>query len=244
MSVVRQEFIDYYVGLIIKQYYYKPNARGEISALASSWSKIYDLLEGFADEFDVDLATGDRLDILGRIVGFPREVKFVLPKALFGFSENPNAKTWDDKNKVVDNTGPFFNKNESQYTSQQLNDSDYQFFIKAKIASNSASAYMVNDERISVNEAIITIFNGNAYAVDNKDMTLTLYVSFEFDIDRVRLIRNTNLLPKPQGVIYESIIQYNPENTFGFSENPNAKTWDDKNQTVDNAGTFANKVTL
>lgn len=244
MSIIRQEFIDYYLGLIIKQYYYKDNARAEITALSSSWSKIYDLLDNFADEFDVDLATGDRLDILGRIVGFPREVNFVLPKALFGFSENSNAKTFDDAFQVVEDAGPFFNGFESQYTSQQLNDSDYKFFIKAKISSNSASAYMSSDDRISVNDAILIIFDGDAYAVDNKDMTLTLYVSFSFDIDRVRLIVNTDLLPKPQSVRYDGIVQYNPDKTFGFSENPNAKTFDDGFQVVTESGTFANGIIL
>lgn len=65
-------FTDEYVKLLIKQYYEKPNAAGEIAAMAANYEKIRDLYSQFPTEFDLDSATGDRLDKIGKIVGLDR----------------------------------------------------------------------------------------------------------------------------------------------------------------------------
>lgn len=67
-----QEFIDQYALLLIKQYWEKPKAKAEIELLASVWSEIFQFFESWNDEFDLDAATGDRLDIIGKIVGIGR----------------------------------------------------------------------------------------------------------------------------------------------------------------------------
>jgi hypothetical protein len=66
------DFTDAYRDLLIKQYWDKPRARAEIELQAATWEPIRDILAQFGPEFDVDTGTGDRLDILGRIVGIRR----------------------------------------------------------------------------------------------------------------------------------------------------------------------------
>jgi len=241
MSVVDQELIDAYKLLIIKQYYDKPKASAEIGVIAGAWSKIYTMLNSFPVEFDLDFATADRLDIIGRIVGINRIVPFVLPKIAFGFSENDNSRGFDDKFEAAI-SAPFQDKFSPIYTDQQLDDNDFRFFIRAKIAVNSASSYMVSDERLSINDVINTVFDGSAFAIDNKDMTLTLYITYAVEENRIRLIRQLGLLPKPQGVRYSEIIQYSPDDTFGFSDNPSARGFSDKFDAADIGGVFASKV--
>ena len=67
-----QDFIDQYAILLIKQYWEKPKARAEIEMIASVWSELFEFFDAWNDEFDLDLATGDRLDKIGAIVDLKR----------------------------------------------------------------------------------------------------------------------------------------------------------------------------
>lgn len=93
-------FTDAYVGLLIKQYYEKGNARGEIALQAAGWEKLHALFVAYGDEFDLDLAVGAQLDIVGKWVGAPRSIPFPIDKVAFGFSSNPKAKSF--ARRVVD----------------------------------------------------------------------------------------------------------------------------------------------
>lgn len=239
-------FESEYRDLIIKQYWDKPKARAEIELQAATWSITFQWLQSFETEFDIDLATGERLDILGRIVGINRIVPFVLDKIAFGFDENPNARGFDDKfTGPLVGAAPFLDKFEQPYTTLQLNDNDYRFFMKAKIAKNAGSAYMVGDGEVSIQDVINTTFDGRAYVVDRQDMSLALYVSPVFDLERLRAIQRLDLLPKPQGVRYDIIVQAAPGETFGFSDNPNALGFANKFDLANEpGGRFAIKVIM
>lgn len=213
------DLIEYYQNLLIKQYWEKPNAYAEAGVIADGYGKVYDLLTDVVVGFDLDNAEGHQLDIIGRIIGVPRVVPFVLPKVAFGFEQNPNSRGFASKFNSTRPGAPFQSKFAPAYTPQQLNDFDYRFFIRAKIANNIVAAVIASDERISIQDVINTAFDGRAYVLDNQDMTLTLYVSPEVDVDRLRLIQQIGLLPKPQAVRYKVIVQAAPEETFGFSSN-------------------------
>ena len=236
------DFTDAYVDLLIKQYWEKPNARAEIAALAGTMEKIRDLYAAFGDAFDVDLAVGAQLDVIGKIAGVPRIIPSVLPKTAFGFAENSNATGFDDKFEVIADVAPFLDKFEESRTTLELDDNDYRFFIKAKIAANVASGFIVTDERISLQEAIQRVFDNQAYVLDEQDMTLTLYVFPAFNPDRLLIIQELDLLPKPQGVRYDIIIQAAPGETFGFADNPDALGFADKFDSSQEGGRFALKV--
>lgn len=237
-------FESEYRDLIIKQYWDKPKASAEIELLTSTWRRVFELLDSFPVEFDIDVATGDRLDIIGRIVGLDRTIPFLLDKIAFGFAENDDARGFDDKfDGPLANTAPFLSKFERPYTSLELNDNDYRLFLKAKIMQSAGSAFMASDSRISVQDVINAAFEGRAYVIDNQDMSLTLYVGASFDLDRLRAIIRLGLLPKPQGVKYEFIVQAAPLETFGFSDNPNSQPFANKFDLINEpGGRFAQKV--
>lgn len=216
------DLIEYYQNLLIKEYWEKPNAYAEAGVLASGYGKIYKFYTAIVDGFDLDNAIGAQLDIIGRIVGAPRIVPFVLEKQAFGFSNNDSSVGFASKFDSIRPGAPFQDKFAPLYTSQQLDDFDYRFFIRARIAVNIVGAVMVSDERLSIQDAINTAFEGRAYVLDNQDMSLTLYVAPEIDLDRLRLVRNLGLLPKPQGVRYDLVIQAAPGETFGFSSDADA----------------------
>ena len=238
-------FDSEYVNLLIKQYWEKPKAAAEIEMMAGTWRKTFEWIDSFSDEFDLDNATGDRLDIIGRIVGIKRIVPFVVPKIAFGFDENVSARGFDDKFSPLADRAPFQDKFERAYTSLQLDDTAYRFFIRARIAKNVGGPYIVDDQGLSIQLAINTLFDGLAYVIDRKDMTLNLYVSPQFNLDQLRAIIRLDLLPKPQGVRYGVIVQAGPGETFGFPDNVNALPFADKfDLTNQPGGRFANKVII
>jgi len=65
-------FESEYINLLIKQYWEKPKAAAEIEMKAGMWRRTFEWIDSFSEEFDLDNATGDRLDIIGRIVGIGR----------------------------------------------------------------------------------------------------------------------------------------------------------------------------
>jgi hypothetical protein len=235
------DFVNDYALLLIKQYFSKPNARAEIETIAENFERPYNAMRQFPDALDVDLAIGDALDKVGKIVGVPRNVPLVVEKIAFGFDDNPKSRGFNDKFAVVV-SAPFYDKFSPPYTDQQLDDFDYRFMIKAKIAVNNTSAFIDSDERISIQDVIQRAFDGEAYVVDKKDMSLWLYISPAVDLDRLRLIVALKLLPKPQGVRYDAIIQADDADTFGFEDNAYTVGFGDK--FGDYSGYFASKVII
>lgn len=217
---IDQDFIDQYKDLLIIQYSDKEKAIAEIELLSGTWSKVFDFFNSFFDEFDLDQAYGHRLDLIGKIVGVNRIVPEGVVKKYFGFSGIANALTFGE--------GSLFDLfRDSIYTETQLNDEQYRFFIRAKIAKNITSAYMVSDDRVSLQDTIQVLFSNAAFVTDNKDMTLTIYVDETFRSEDLLLLNQLDLIPTPQGVGYKFVMSYAVDGTFGFSSNPNAKTFGD-----------------
>lgn len=219
--MIDQDFINQYTLLLIKQYWEKPKAKAEIELLMSTWSESYSLFSSFEDAFDLDLAIGNQLDIIGRIVGVPRNVPLVLEKIRFGFDGDATARGFAELFNSDIESAPMFDLFETVYTDQQLDDYDYRFFIKAKIARNISSGIMTSDERISLQDSIQASFNGQAYVLDNYDMSLILTISPSVDEERIRTILSLDLLPKPQAVRYSLVIAAD-SSSFGFLDDPNA----------------------
>jgi hypothetical protein len=111
---------------------------------------------------------------------------------------------------------------------------DYRAFIRAKITKNFGKS-----DIISINEIIGYLFNDLAQVIDNYDMGLDLYIDASIDDTFVRIIKQLDLLPKPQGVRYNNIIfQYFEGETFGFSDDPSSLGFDELFSTVE-AGKFS-----
>jgi len=236
--------IDAYLDLLIKQYWDKPKARAELTAQVTSWEVLRDHVASWLSEFDLDTASGDRLDKIGAIVGLPRLVPYTVAKIAFGFSDNPDARGFDDKFTPAVSAAPFLDKFSPAYTTLELDDVAYRILLRAKIAANVGSAFMVSDSRISIQDVVNAAFAAQAYVTDGLNMGLTLYVSPVIELEYLRAIVNLGLLPKPQGVRYDYIILADPIDTFGFADNPNARGFADKFDPNQSGGRLAEKVIL
>ncbi len=213
-------FTDEYKKLLIVQYSDKPKALSHIENIIGNLEDVYDLANMFEEAFDLDSAVGAQLDILGKIVGISRSVPFAVPKNYFGFSDNTStAYPMDDKflNVVA---YPFKNKFEIPYSTGELNDNDYRFYIRAQIIKNYVKATMIDEgDRLSIQNAIDNLFDNKGYVVDNQDMTMTIYIDSTFNFDSIQYIKQLDLIPRPQGVEYETVISYSEGSTFGFGVN-------------------------
>ena len=206
-----------YSDLVIKEYYDKPSAAAEISAMASVMVKSFLFLKSFQKEFDLTHATGDRLDILGRVVGVNRTVINGIERVFFGFSGTPSSDTFS-KAPLVDS------RENNHYTDTQLTDNQMRFYIKAKAIKNAVAAYISHETKISLQSAILNLFDSSAYLVDNNNMSMTVYIDETVPLSRITLIRALGVLPSPQGVRM-FIVRFYRSGTFGFSGNKNAKTF-------------------
>ena len=212
------DYIDGNVSNLIIQYGQKSNAVATVTAYSEEFELIYDNANILQMAYDLDFAVGKQLDIIGKIVGISRNVPFSIPKNYFGFSGHLNAYPFGSKfNSVV--AYPFRGKFEIPYSDGQLNDNDYRFFIKAKIIKNYATSKNIDSNNLSIQNAVDYLFNGKAYIVDNKDMTMTLYIDESYDLSKIRYIQSLDLLPRPQGVRYNTLVNYQEGITFGFNSN-------------------------
>jgi len=198
---INQEFIDSYKKLLILQYRNEIKAEADIGAKASHFSKIYELGNRFLNEFDLDNATGHRLDIIGKIVGFSRIISDVVEKSYFGFADNALMTGMNDKfSPPAIPLFPFLDKFEDVRGATELNDSDYKTFIVAKISKNTGSGTIGdNNGRIGIQNALLKISDGLT-VVDNYDMTLTITVDSTVDPTRLNIIKKLDLIPRPMGV--------------------------------------------
>ena len=207
------DFTDIYKELVILQYYSKEKAQAEIKLWSDEFENVYSFLNQFFTEFDLDQATGDRLDKIGKIVGQSRIVEGGVAKKFFGYLGAPNSLGY--------NEGRYFTEGDDLFTDSELTDGQYKIFIKAKVSKNNASAIITGNGRDGLQDAIQLLFNGSGYVYDNQDMSLNLYIDNTFSENDLDLIIKANLLPKPQAVRYRWIVQ-TPTLPFGYLGAPNS----------------------
>jgi hypothetical protein len=185
---------DYYETLLILQYRGLPKASATIGLLTKQATA--DMLFGqFESAFDLDLAVGPQLDILGEYIGVSRYQQDILDIPYFGFKlyaggGNPNGFT--DYYAGVNLSGVFYRYQNFGVPNTALTDAAYQFLLKLKIILNHSDGTLSN---------IMTFLNmflpGQVQLIDNQNMTLTYNVASTVPISAGIL---ANFLPKPMGV--------------------------------------------
>lgn len=219
--------VEFYRDLIIKQYWDKPNARAEIELKAGYVQALNDAIAEFRQAFELDNATGDRLDKIGEIVGISRVVPFGTPKVLFGFDGDASARGMADLFDPTVESAPFANVFEADRNDTTLNDNEYREFIRLKIAKNNARAVMVgSSESVSLQDVVNQALAGEAVIYDNQNMSLSLQLSPTADFALLDLIVKADLLPSPQAVGY-SPIYAGGDGFFGFDGDPTAQGFSD-----------------
>lgn len=177
-----------YLNLITSSWREKPNYTAMISADVSPMVQVQDLLSSMIPKFDVDVAVGQQLDIIGLWVGISRVVKVPISGVYFSWDSADYTLGWEFGSWAPADTP-------TEVT--VLPDDAYRTLIKAKIAANQwdgtiDGAYAIWDEIFTTVTILIK---------DNQDMTFDLgVVGGIIDSLTLALITGGYIPLKPEGV--------------------------------------------
>lgn len=176
-----------YLNLVTSQFREQPNYTAMISADVATQVQVQTLLQQMIPLFDVDVAVGDQLDIIGKWVGVSRSIAIPIPGVYFtwdgDFTVGWEYGTWQPSSLPSDVT--------------VLPDDAYRVLIKAKIAANqwdgtTTGAYAIWDRVFTETTILIQ---------DNQDMTYALaVVGGIIDSLTLALITGGYIPLKPEGV--------------------------------------------
>ena len=189
---------------LIWQYRTKPKALGTIKAINKETGNTFKNVIQIADVLSINDATGYALDLIGRHVGVSRVLPSAITKEYFGWLEDNTALSFD--------IGEFYRHGDALTASVVLNDSDYRFFIKAKITKNYQSGEISN-----IVKSIKFVIGKHGNIIDSQNMTMNVLVnSDQLNSLTLYAISKMDILARPVGVMYQYIVLINNK-PFGFS---------------------------
>lgn len=195
--MIDPDILEYYANLLIVQYNTKAKARGHVQLLVNQAT-----CDGLAQAenlaFTLENAIGVQLDILGRIVGVPRNVQgLVIGRDFYNFTTYASPAS-NGFASYVDAVYPsnilWLSYADVTRASYAMTDTEMRTIIALKIALNTR-----NSTTKDITEILWDFFGSNVGFIDNKDMTITYNIST--DIQQVMEIAVfLEYLPKPMGV--------------------------------------------
>ncbi len=195
-----------YLALIPPQNRERPRFTATVSALVEPLAGVQDFIAGLPRDFDLDVAIGAQLDVVGEWVGRSRFVPLPLPGLFFSF---------DIENRGFD-VGIWKGPYDSESGITRLDDDTYRMLLRAKIAANNWDGTLSG-----ARAALDTIFTDQQsllFIQDNGDMSVTFGVSGRIPSPLFLALLAGGYLPlKPEGVqAFYSITSIDGEALFGF----------------------------
>tara|TARA_R110000851_G_scaffold96792_2_gene209945 strand:+ start:26946 stop:27650 length:705 start_codon:yes stop_codon:yes gene_type:complete len=164
----------------------------------------------------IDTAEGIQLDILGSIVGQPREILGEEILGYFGFAINFESGSLGSI--LNPSIGGVFRSNSEPVTENRvLSDPEYRVWIRARIAKNSTSS---TPEDI-INQIMFVIGANQVIFIDG-NTEYSVSVGKVLTNEEKSILLNTDIIPKTAGVQVKYLTQYNYESFFGFEGIPNS----------------------
>lgn len=204
-----------YLNLITSAYREKPKFIATVSLDVSVQVRVQELLLSMIPIFDLDIAVGDQLDIIGQWVGISRNVSIPIPNVYFSWDADYTLG-WD-----YGSWQPAL----SPTSVTSLPDDAYRLVIKAKIAANNwngttPAAYAIWEQLFPQYVILIQ---------DNQNMTYDLIILGGIvDSLTLALLNEGYISLKPEGVRIAAIytaIDTGP--VFGWDlDNGNIEGWD------------------
>ena len=189
---------------IIWQYRTKPKALGTIRAIYKETDLTFQNTIQIADILNIDTATGYALDLVGRHIGVSRVLPTAIAKEYFGWVEDDRSLSFG--------IGEFYRYGDSLSSSVVLNDSDYRFFIRARITKNYQTGTIEN-----IVKSIQFVVGNHSNVIDIQNMTMNIIVnSDKLNSLTLYAISKMDVLVRPIGVMYKYTVLIN-EKPFGFA---------------------------
>lgn len=187
---------------IMSQYANSPRLMHIITTVADAIDP-----EKFTEDYfrlimSIPTANGHGLDIWGRIVGISRTVQFANPEGeYFGFADG----------FYPFNERPFSGAGGGSDTWELTNEA-YRELILIKALSN-----IVYASALSINALLRAMFDRPAYFLLTGHMEARYVFEFQLSPYQRHIVYNTDILPRPCGVLISIIINADTDGIFGFS---------------------------
>ncbi len=202
MATIR-ELTDYYVARMASIYRSLPKASNNVALYVKQFLAD-NLISEFQAGFDIDLAVGKQLDILGKYIGAPRDVGIEDTRPFFGFvdydypagDQNPNGFVLYES-LATNSQGIWYEYGFTGQATTQLTDFQYRQLMKLKISTNSTENTMD-----AIQNQIADFFPGQLQLRDNLDMSITYYFGSSFQLPLSVL---EAYLPRPMGVLVTAV---------------------------------------
>jgi hypothetical protein len=171
----------------------------------TNWENFYNFV------WNVNTAQGFGLDIWGTIVGVSRLLHVPNSGLTFGFQDSSSPS-----DVTPFNVGPFNSIGSVSTQSYVLPDAGYRTLILTKALSNISAM-----SAPSINQLLQNLFPGlgNAYVIDNHDMSMTFFFAFPLTTVQEAIIAQSGVLAHPAGVQLNILVggvsaTANPTNIF------------------------------
>jgi len=202
-----------YTDLITNYHASKPRFFQHIDLITRPFTDISNSTTGMLDQFDLDKATGQQLDILGVWIGRKRTVSTPITNVYFSLDTEGlgfDQGSWQ---------GPFDPDN--GFTS--LSDDTYRLVLKAQIAINRWDGTVGGLEDLM--ESIFVGTGIEVQVIDNQDMSITINAIAlnglqNTSAELIEVIKSGELTVKAAGVRVKSLNIMDPQHpVFGFDIN-------------------------
>lgn len=224
---------------ITEQFKGKENIDRLMRMWLEGYQEIQEVILELFGVLDIDSARGEQLEIIGEIVGQPREVVEIDVTGYFGFEGNTAAKSFGSLDN--DQGGIYYSLRDPLTGSVVLSDSLYRSFIKAKIIDNNAGGsaediIVAAKEILGVDYVEITE-NGNASMsinIGRRAWNDPQHTAFP-GLDEAALARK--LLPFPVGVKINFIdepVKASPLTSIEEWEEASDRLWETANTVFPN----------
>lgn len=197
-----------YDKLLIWQYRTKPKAVATAQLFANEFKRSWDGLASLPLTLSIDQAKGCNLDLVGKHVGQSRVLSAYAPRDLFAFSNAAGGGF-----AISGYSGArFYRKGDPLRQSVRLDDEEYRFLIRCRIAKNNMTGTVGN-----MTQMLRFIFGASAAAYDQYDMSVSVIVPADnIDTFKLHAIKNLDILPRPAGVGIKFLMAL-PKTAFCFA---------------------------
>lgn len=222
-----EQYEDIAKSRITSQFQDKTVVNKYIELLIDAFEDLQVVFKDLLQKRSIDEATGKQLDIIGEIVGQPREFIAVDLYSFFGFQGAPNAAAMGELGSLLG--GQFYSVGDPLGGNILLDDPTYRLFIKAKILKNTTAStpeqfisfinfiFGTTQTFLSEGQAEYTVYFGRE--LSNFELTLLNYVSYSQGYP-------SRLIPKTVGVRI-NFGTFIAGDYFGFEGAPGAKGFGD-----------------
>lgn len=206
-------------GRVGEQFKNKPVFDAYIKLAVDSLAELQSVFKDLMQLRSIETATGEQLNLIGRLVGQDRTLVNYNVFPFFGFDGAASAETFGT---LSDSTlgGVFRSKDQEEGSSSTVDDETYRFLIKARIIANSTNA---TPEDIISGLNFIT-GNANCTIIEQPNAHITLEIQnnlTDFQSYFIRGLSNQGgIVPVPIGVTVDYVM-FDGE-YFGFAEDDNA----------------------